>query len=113
MTTVPTVLRTLGATGNYKGFHLAVIAVELVLEDETRLCAVTERVYDVTAEKCCCKQYTVERNIRTVIHRIWRINREYLQKISPYALAASPSVSEFIDMIAAYMKHCAETEKEA
>ena len=94
------ILRRLGITANYRGHRQLAVAIRLVLEDESRLCAVQKEVYQPIADELCCPLDTVERNIRTVIHRVWHTNKKRLFEYADYELTAPPTVSEFIDILA-------------
>ena len=87
-------LRSLGITEKYAGFSLAVTAISLCFERPSRLRSVTKEVYWETAELHGCNRSDVERNIRTVIHHAWKVNRPGLQALSEYPLLAPPSVSD-------------------
>lgn len=102
------ILRQLGITHNYCGYRNTVAAVELVLEDEKRLEAVTKEVYYETSLKCGCKWSSVERNIRTVVKRAWAVNPELLKEIAGFPLKRPPTASEFIEIIASYIKRAGE-----
>ena len=97
-------LRSLGITTNYYGFHRTLSAVELVLENNDRLQAVTREIYWTVAERCGCKRAAVERNIRTVVQRAWRINPQRLIRIAGYPLSEAPTASEFIEIVANYVE---------
>ena len=105
-------LTKLGIKRTYHGYYLILNAVLLILEDETRLLKVTDEIYKPVSKICNCSLASVERNIRTVIYRIWKHNREELNEINGYELDAPPMVSEFIDMLSMYihMKNSAKTK---
>lgn len=92
-------LQMLGITKNYKGYSQLKFAVELALEDEFRLQSVSKEIYRPVAEKCNCPYYTVERNIRTISHKIWNTNKHKLCEIAGYTPNVEPSVSELISII--------------
>ncbi len=93
-------MRNLGITKNYRGYNQLFICVELVLEDEDRMLNAQENVFKPTAEILHCNVMTVERNIRTIINRVWNTDHEILRDYARYNLKYKPSVSEFIDIIA-------------
>ena len=45
----------------------------------------------------------VERNIRTVIFRAWKVNRPLLSQLAGFPLEAPPAVSHFIEMLANHL----------
>lgn len=93
-------LRRLGITANYRGHRQLAIAVQLVLEDEDRLYAVQQEIYRPVAEIVQSNPGSVERNIRTVIARVWNQNRAQLNAFAGYEMTEPPKPSEFIDIIA-------------
>ena len=106
-------LRSLGITEKYAGFSLAVTAISLCFERPSRLRSsrprrcrgtFTKEVYWETAELHGCNRSDVERNIRTVIHHAWKVNRPGLQALSEYPLLAPPSVSDFLQIMVSHLK---------
>lgn len=97
-------LRSLRITEKYAGFSLAVTAISLCFERPSRLRSVTKEVYWETAELHGCNRSDVERNIRTVIHHAWKVNRPGLQALSEYPLLAPPSVSDFLQIMVSHLK---------
>ena len=74
MTTIQDTLRSFGITRCYKGFQYAAYAIQLAVEDESRLEAITKEIYEETAEHFGCNGAAVERSIRTVVDRAWKID---------------------------------------
>lgn len=72
-------LRRMGVTPNYTGFHQAA------------------REMNTTGA-------AVERNIRTVILRAWRQNPELLRQCARFPLNKRPTCGEFLDMLAACLE---------
>ena len=54
MTTIQDTLRSFGITRCYKGFQYAAYAIQLAVEDESRLEAITKEIYEETAEHFGC-----------------------------------------------------------
>ena len=101
-------LQDLGVTCNYNGYYQAIFAIQLALENEDRLCSVTQQIYWVVADKTHCKRCNVERNIRTVIFRAWKINKDLLIEMAGFPLTSPPSVSEFLAIMVTYLKRMEE-----
>lgn len=97
------ILRKLGVTCNYRGYKNTVIAVNLIVNNMDRLEAVTKEVYYEVARQCGCKWSSVERNIRTVVQRVWRINPKMLIEMAGYPMTEPPTVSEFLEIISNYI----------
>ena len=97
-------LQKLGITCNYVGFRQAVLAIELALENEDRLCAVTHQIYRVVAELTHCAHCNVERNLRTIIFRAWKNNARFLRDLAGFPLCSPPSVSQFLAFMVTYLK---------
>ena len=81
-------LRELGVGGNY-------IAQQR---------AVTRDIYLPVAQICGCKWTAVERNLRTVVQRVWRINPAGLARMAGYPLSEPPTASDFIEILAHYLR---------
>lgn len=96
-------LQYLGVTANYKGRRQAAMAIELAMQDEERLNNVTKEIYWVVADSLGCNRLDVERNLRTVSHRAWKVSRSRLREIARYDLTAAPTASEFISIVASHM----------
>lgn len=102
--TIKRTLRQLGVGAKYKGFHLAALAVGAILENEDRLTSVTKEIYHDVAKMTGFSQTAVERNIRTVVARAWSCNQQALIQMAGYTLTTAPTVSEFLDIIANYVR---------
>ena len=107
MTIVQDIIEELGVTRAYKGYRHTAYALELVLEDESRLEAVTKEVYQETARHFHCHWTAVERNIRTVIQRVWRINPTLLQKMARCPLTEAPMARDFLSIVMEYIQRTA------
>lgn len=101
--TIQKTLRALGITRNYDSYRLILAAVQLAVEDEDRLRLVTKEIYRPVSILCCCPLANVERNIRTVIFRAWKVNRPLLSQLAGFPLEAPPAVSHFIEMLANHL----------
>ncbi len=101
---IEALLRSLGIHGRYRGHRQTAIALQLILEDGERMYAVCEEIYAEVARRCRCKTDCIERNIRTVIRRAWRTNKKRLCALAGYEPIAEPSVSEFLDILAADLR---------
>ncbi len=104
MTVIHDILRSLGVTRNYRGYTYIVYAVELVLENDSRLNAITKEVYGEVARQFGCEWSAVERNFRTIIKRAWSINPQRLVEMAGYPLSGPPTASEFIEIISNYIQ---------
>lgn len=103
-TEIAYLLHRLGVTGNYFGYRQVLIAVELVLADESRILRICDGVYRPTAEALGCDIRCVERNIRTVVRQAWCKNRKLLTELATFPLIAEPTVSQFIDILANHIR---------
>ena len=93
-------LRTLGIGRQYLGYKLIIKAVRMVLADDDRLLCIKREIFLPIAQEEHCDWRTVERNIRTIIHRAWKINREYLIVLARYPMQQEPTVTEFVEILA-------------
>lgn len=96
-------LRTLGVGRQYLGYNITIKAVRMVLRDENRLLCIKQGVYIPLSEQEKCDWRTIERNIRTVIHRAWCVNRAYLGELAGYPMHQEPTVTEFVEMLSAHI----------
>ena len=103
---IKVLLGSMSVTAKYKGYPITIAACELLLEDEMLLYSVTKELYPKVAERCNCPEVTVERNIRTVILRIWNYNRQKLFEIAGYEMAVPPTTSEFLGIMLSYLQRC-------
>lgn len=97
-------LHSLGITRNYRGFRRTELAIRLILENPERLENVTRDVYHIVADTCGCNHAAVERNLRTVIDRAWRISPQLLRKMAGFPLDQQPTVSEFLEITSNYIR---------
>lgn len=93
-------LRRLGILRTYLGHRAVLAAVQLALEDESRLHQVTKGVYMEAARRCGQSWSAVERNIRTAARRAWEANPRYLEQLTGYPMNRPPSASELIEILA-------------
>lgn len=98
------ILRRLGICTTYKGYKAAVLAINLALEDENRLNSVTKGIYSEVARQLGSTATAVEKNLRTVVMRAWKLNPTDLERMAGYHLEYAPSVSEFLDIIFNYIQ---------
>lgn len=80
-------LRRLGILRTYLGHRAVLAAVQLALEDESRLHQVTKGIYMEAARRCGQSWSAVERNIRTAARRAWEANPRYLEQSGGIGLA--------------------------
>lgn len=97
-------IQSLGISKRYKGYRQLIMSVELALDDESRLLCITENIYHPVADMCNCDFCNIERNIRTVASRAWKVNSKKLSEIAGYTLVSSPSVSELITILVTYIE---------
>ena len=96
-------LLTLGIGHQYLGHNITAQAVDLAMHDENCLLCVKKGILMPIAAARHCDWRTVERNIRTVIHRAWTLHRDSLSAIAFCHLNHEPSVSEFLDILVSHM----------
>ena len=92
-------LRMLGIGRQYLGFNITIMAVRMVLRDSRRLLCVRQGIFLPMSEQQHCDWRTIERNIRTVTHRAWHVNRPYLMELAGYPMRHEPTVTEFVEML--------------
>lgn len=92
-------LRALGIGRQYLGYNITIMAVRMALQDESCLVCIKQRIFLPLSDQHHCDWRTIERNIRTVIHRAWNVNREYLGELAGYPMHHEPTVTEFVEML--------------
>lgn len=70
-------LRKLGITANYRGFHYISHAMYLISEDQERLLYVSKLLYPDIAKEYKTDWRAVEHSIRTVINILWKDNSDF------------------------------------
>lgn len=108
MTELENFLNQLGLRFHYRGFDQALLAFDLLLEDEMRLCSIVKDIYMPVAEKCGCTWHSVERNIRTYIAHIWENETSREIFVSSTGYTHKPSVADFLDILFYSLIQCAE-----
>ena len=89
-------LKKLGAMPTYIGYHYLLRAIQIVQDEPLTLSAVKKEIYYVIADDFGVVDYTVESNIRVVLKRMWRFERERMRELSDFRWEKRPSVSEFL-----------------
>ncbi len=96
-------LRALGVGRQYLGYKITIKAVRMVVMDENRLLCIKQGVFLPLSEQEHCDWRTIERNIRTIIHRAWCVNRDYLGELAGYPMHQEPTVTEFVEMLSSHV----------
>ena len=98
----------------YQGYQYLLQCIELVLDDDSRLCALSKQVYQPIAQKYRISCRCIERDIRTARDYAWqRGGKEFLEEISGGTFYEAPSVGELIEILAVYLKEEHEREHTA
>ncbi len=101
-------LRLLGVSGKLSGFYFAVYMLEQVQEKPEYVLLITKRLYKQTAQQFHTTSGCVERNLRTLVHACWRQpDHSLLDRIAGHPLSQPPTNTQFIDMLAAYLRNSA------
>lgn len=97
-------LRRMGVTPNYTGFHQAARAACEAARRPELMLSLSKWLYPLVAREMNTTGAAVERNIRTVILRAWRHNPELLRQCARFPLNKRPTCGEFLDMLAACLE---------
>lgn len=103
MTKIYGIIRKLGVTSNYKGYHFVADAIQLAMNSQDEPIRITKDIYPYLATKYKTTTLNIEHDIRTVIKVCWETNRKEMSKMAVYPLIYKPTNSEFIDMVAHYL----------
>lgn len=94
----------LGISANYTGFFHASYSVLLAMQNPQRLLLVTKWLYPAVAKRYHTTASAVERNIRTIVLRAWRLHRETLEQMAGCSLVEKPTATQFISILSTYLK---------
>ena len=97
-------IRQLGMTSKYKGYYYVAEAVMMSMELQDYPIKITKDIYPYLAKKFKSTPVNIEHDIRTVINVCWTANKETMDRIAGYPLRYRPTNSEFVDMLAYYLK---------
>lgn len=98
-------LRALGATGKLVGFRYLIYMIERVALQPEHIQLVTKCLYPETGRYFGVSANSVERSARTVVEVCWRKeDHSFLEHIAGTQLEHMPTNSEFIDMLAGYLR---------
>ena len=101
-------LRLLGVSGKLSGFYFAVYMLEQVQEKPECVLLITKRLYRQTAQHFNTTTNCVERNLRTLVQACWRQpDHSMLDQIAGCPLSQPPTNTQFIDMLASYLRKSA------
>lgn len=104
MRSVYSLIRKMGATSKYKGYYFVAEAVKISMEHQEQPMKITKDIYPCLATKFKSTPVNIEHNIRTVVNVCWRENRDMMEEVAGYPLYYRPTNSEFVDMLAYYLK---------
>lgn len=104
------VLHRLGTCSHFQGFSHIVYAMELIRKDRDYLCYITKSLYIDIAKEFATTPTCVERNIRTIVNKIWdktETNRNYIVEIfGELYLGEKPSNTQFLELLYDYITSC-------
>lgn len=99
-------LRRLRISGKLMGFRYLTYAVARTVVDPSLLSLVTKILYFDIARAYQTTPTRAERAIRHAIRRSWENgSQELLEELAGCALMKCPSNTEFIDIVAFYLRH--------
>lgn len=111
---VTQLLHQLGICKNFSGFDYIIFAIKRIDFDKDYLCYITKSLYVDIAKEFATSHVCVEKNIRTVVNKIWEksdLNKEIMAEIfGEYYLYHKPSNGEFLELLYDYTKNCRVVE---
>ena len=99
---IHTLLYSIGLSENYVGFHHLAAGVEIAAQSPESLLMVTKWLYPEIAKRCKSNWKAVERNIRTMLHVVWRQSPEELERIAGCPLHQRPAPARFLAILTRY-----------
>lgn len=103
MIDIEELIRTFHISARYKGYHLIIEAIQIIVDSNVDYFQISKDVYPRLMIKYDTSMSCIERNIRTVVEHCWRNNKELLNQIFGYELIKSPTNTEFIDYVSYYI----------
>ncbi|MBQ0001795.1 MAG: sporulation initiation factor Spo0A C-terminal domain-containing protein [Clostridiales bacterium] len=97
------IIRHLGVTDKYKGYHYTAEAVLLALRLKDTSMRVTKDIYPRLAASHKVTANSIEHAIRTIVDVAWNKSRRSLEEIAGKPLAYKPPNAEFIAMLTYYI----------
>ena len=101
-------IRRLGANSKYKGYFFVAEAVKISMGDQYKPLRITKDIYPYLARKYRSTPTNIGHDIRTMVNVCWEGNKKLLDEIAGYPLEYKPTNSEFIDMLAYYLREIEE-----
>lgn len=92
----------------YKGYFFVAEAVKISMGDQYKPLRITKDIYPYLARKYRSTPTNIEHDIRTMVNVCWEGNKKLLDEIAGYPLEYKPTNSEFIDMLAYYLREIEE-----
>lgn len=111
MNNVYGLIRKMGATSKYKGYHFVAEAVRITMDIGEEPMKITKDIYPKLAKKFKSTPTNVEHNIRTIVNVCWAHNKERMEEIAGCTLSYKPTNSEFVDMLAYYLNQGGNLEE--
>ena len=93
-------IRRLGANSKYKGYFFVAEAVKISMGYQYKPLRITKDIYPCLARKYRSTPTNIEHDIRTMVNVCWEGNKKLLEY--------KPTNSEFIDMLAYYLREIEE-----
>lgn len=97
-------LHRVGLTYRYRSYGRMKMAVELALEDSSRLEAVVKEIYYPVSKEFHCTVKATEYSLRLAVKRAWRVDPDFIKQIAEYPVEKRPSVSAFIEILVYYIE---------
>ncbi len=99
-------LRSIGASGRFVGFNYLVFIIYQILQNPGEYYWLTKCAYPEAAKHFGVRPASVEHAIRTLIAYCWsRSDHSDLDRVAGIRLERIPTNSQFIDMLAAYLRY--------
>lgn len=82
--------------------------LKISMGDQYKPLRITKDIYPYLARKYRSTPTNIEHDIRTMVNVCWEGNKKLLDEIAGYPLEYKPTNSEFIDMLAYYLREIEE-----
>jgi len=103
MKNIEDTIRSLGITRCYKGYRQICCALRITTENPKTLNAIRKSVYMEAARQLGCSWTSIERNVRTLSARAWKMNPKLLSEMVGFPLSSRPAATVFLESLTYYI----------
>lgn len=103
MKNIEDTVRSLGIIRTYKGYRQLCCVLRISTGNPQTLQTIRKSIYKEAAHELGCSWTSIERNIRTLSERAWKVNPSTLSEIVGFRLETRPSATVFLESLTYYI----------